>query len=320
MQIPPTGPLVSVALCTYNGERFLREQLDSILAQRGVQLDVVAVDDASQDGTLALLREYAERDGRVRVEANPHNLGPVRSFERAMGLCTGEFIAPCDQDDVWEPDKLSALLAKMGDADLAYCDSEYIDGDGRRSDRRISGDRTMMSGRIPLQFVFANSVSGHACVVRRSLFQAARPFPDGVFHDWWLAMCAAAGRGVMYVDQALVQYRRHGEAFSPVGRDADPVPGGNRAWLDERCRLLEAFIAHRLRDHARAAALLASLKQAIAGGATLPLLRCLWNARDAAPPGTGSRALNAVRLQARVLNKLRRARGEPDGAGPRFRL
>ncbi len=320
MQMPPTGQLVSVALCTYNGERYLREQLDSILAQRDVRLEVVAVDDASQDGTLALLRDYAARDGRVRVESNPHNLGPLRSFERAIALCTGEFIAPSDQDDIWDADKLSVLLAAIGDADLAYCDSEYIDGDGRRSGRRISGDRAMMHGRKPLQFVFANSVSGHACVLRRSLFEAALPFPDGVFHDWWLALCAAAGRGVAYVDRTLVQYRRHGEAFSPVGRDAGPVPGGNRAWLIERRRLLEVFVAHRLRDHERAAVLLAVLQQAMSGGSRVPLLRWIWSEREAAPPGTRSRALNALRLQARVLNKLRRARGEPEATEPRFRL
>ena len=129
-------PLVSVALCVYNGERYLREQLDSILAQEGVRIEVVAVDDVSSDGSLALLQEYAAEDPRIRVVANDRNLGHLCSFDRAMSLCSAALIAPSDQDDIWHPQKLQRLLAAIGDADLAYCDSEYIDGDGHAARRQ----------------------------------------------------------------------------------------------------------------------------------------------------------------------------------------
>ncbi|MCL1635725.1 glycosyltransferase [Luteimonas sp. SX5] len=318
---PPQPPRVSVALCVYNGEKHLREQLDTVLAQRGVDLEVIAVDDGSRDGSVALLREAAARDPRLQVHVNPENLGPLRSFERAMSLGGGEFVAPCDQDDRWHPDKLAQLLACIGDADLAYCDSEYIDDGGRPSGRGISSDLTMMSGREPMRFVFSNSVSGHALIVRRALFEAARPFPPGLFHDWWLAMCASARGGVAYLDEALVQFRRHDAAFSPLGKDAAQAPPSrNRVWLEERRALLRALAGSAFDRDGRAAAMLHALEQAEAGRGYGPLLRSVWQSRAAAPPWRGSTAINALRLQSRFIRKLRRARKEPPIAGPRFRL
>lgn len=318
---PASTPLVSVALCVYNGEKHLREQLDTVLAQRGVDLEVIAVDDGSKDGSVALLREVAARDPRVRVHVNPENLGPLRSFERAMSLGSGEFVAPCDQDDRWHPDKLSRLLARIGDADLAYCDSEYIDGAGRPSGRSISSDLTMMRGHEPMQFVFSNSVSGHALIVRRALFEAARPFPPGLFHDWWLAMCAAARGGVAYLDEPLVQFRRHDAAFSPLGKDAAQAPPSrNRVWLEERRGLLRALAGSAFDRDGRAAAMLEALTAAEAGSGYGPLLSSVWQSRAAAPPWRGSAAINALRLQSRFIRKLRRARKEAPIAGPRFKL
>lgn len=319
--VPPSSPRVSVALCVYNGERHLREQLDTVLAQRDVELEVIAVDDGSSDGSVALLREVAARDPRLQVHVNPENLGPLRSFERAMSLGSGEFIAPCDQDDRWQPQKLAKLLACIGDADLAYCDSEYIDDAGVAHGRGISSDLTMMSGHEPLQFVFSNSVSGHALLVRRTLFDAARPFPPGLFHDWWLAMCAAARGGVVYLDEALVQFRRHDAAFSPLGKGAAKAPPSrNRVWLEERRALLRALAGSAFDRDGRAAEMLHALERAEDGEGYAPLLRSIWHARSAAPPWKGSMAINALRLQSRFIRKLRRARKEPPITGPRFRL
>lgn len=304
-----TAP-ITIALCTYNGERYLRAQLDSVLAQEGVHFEIVAVDDASQDGTLALLHAYAQRDPRIRVFANAENLGPSRSFERAMALGTGEFIAPCDQDDVWSPDKLAKLSAAIGAHDLAYCDSAFIDADGRPSGRKVSDRMAMMSGRSPLQFVFRNSVSGHASLLRRSLFEIARPFPADVYHDWWLALCAASRNGVAFLDEPLVQFRRHRDAFSRLGRgDARRLQGRSRLWLTQRRRLLAAFAASALDGRETAARLLATFDEALAGKSRGPFLRELWRQREAIAERRPA-AVDAIRLQLRFLRKLRGAGGE----------
>ena len=105
---------ISIALATYNGGRFLREQLDSIYAQTWRNIEVVASDDRSSDDTVAILEEYGQSHG-LRYEINDENLGFVRNFEKILARCTGDFIALADQDDIWLPDKLERLIAGIGD-------------------------------------------------------------------------------------------------------------------------------------------------------------------------------------------------------------
>jgi glycosyltransferase involved in cell wall biosynthesis len=315
MPTPTTpSPLISVALSVYNGERFLQAQLDSILAQRDVQLEVVAVDDGSRDASVPLLQDYARRDERVRVHPNPANLGPTRSFERAMSLCRGEFIAPSDQDDLWAPDKLATLLAAIGQADLAYCDSAYIDGEGRPSGRRISDDTQMLAGREPLRFAFANSVSGHALLVRRDLFECVRPLPPELFYDWVLAMFAAARGGVVYVDRPLVQFRRHTQAYSSMGREGVArKPDRYRSWITDRVALLRALAGSGFDAGGRARRMSEALELAIDKGLHAPLLRAIWRERRALAAANRPAWRTAMRLQMRMLRKLARARREAAG-------
>lgn len=202
-------PLISIALCTYNGERFLGEQLGSLLAQDYPRIEIVAVDDASTDASFRLLESRGREDSRLRALRNPHTLGFRRNFEQAIGACRGDWIALSDQDDVWLPDKLSTLLRDAGEADLVYCDSELIDEQGRDLGHRVSDRYSMYSGADPRAFTFLNCVSGHALMFRRELATRALPVPDGVYHDWWLAFAAANGRGLRYVDRPLVRFRQH---------------------------------------------------------------------------------------------------------------
>jgi glycosyltransferase involved in cell wall biosynthesis len=132
------NPLISIALCTFNGAVHLREQVDSLLAQSYKELEIVAVDDCSTDATRAMLEDYQRRDPRLRVLVNPSNLGFKRNFAFAISQCRGEFIAPCDQDDVWDTAKLDELFATIGSNSLAYCDSELIDAQGRSLDKAMS--------------------------------------------------------------------------------------------------------------------------------------------------------------------------------------
>ncbi len=320
---PAELPLISVALCVYNGERYLRAQLESILAQEGVRLEIVAVDDRSTDGSLALLQDYAARDARFRVFENETNLGHLRSFEKCMGLCSAPLIAPSDQDDVWAPSKLRRLCEALGDADLAYCDSAYIDGEGRPMGRSISDDMdSMHAGRDPLRYVFQNTVSGHALLVRRTIFEAARPFPELIYHDWWLAMCAAANAGVVYVDEPLVQFRRHVSAYSPLGKDKASKstahrPARNRKWLEELLYVSALLAATGWRGSAAAGDWNAALQSAKDGGKGPSLALC-WRDRASLPPWRGG-WWNALKFWLRCRRKIGRARREPAPATPLFR-
>ena len=118
-------PVVSIALCTYNGEQFLKKQIDSLLNQTYSNLQIIICDDASQDDTKAILEDYS--DSRIKKIFNHKNIGYIKNFEQAINLCKGDFIALCDQDDIWKPEKIETMLNSIDDAWLLFCDSELID-------------------------------------------------------------------------------------------------------------------------------------------------------------------------------------------------
>ena len=207
-----TSPLISIALCTYNGAPYLPVQMDSLFAQDWENLEIVVVDDGSTDGTREILLEYASRDSRISVYLNDRNLGFLLNFQKTFSLAHGDFIAPCDQDDWWHPGKLRGLHAAIGQHAMAYCDSLLIDAAGRDMGRRVSEVIRMYEGQDPAAFVFGNSVSGHAVLARRSLVERAMPFPQGCFHDWWMAFVAVSTEGLIYVPEPWVHYRQHAAA------------------------------------------------------------------------------------------------------------
>ncbi|HEY5758156.1 MAG TPA: glycosyltransferase family 2 protein [Steroidobacter sp.] len=240
-------PLISVALCTYNGERYLREQLDSLLAQTYRNIEVVVVDDSSTDRTIELLREYERRDTRLRVFVNPTNLGFVGNFERAIALCNGAFIAPSDQDDIWLPHKLRTLASRIGTHSMAYCDSELIDADGRALGVSMSQFWAMQDLNDPAAFALSNCVSGHAMLFRRELLDAQSKLPKDVFHDWWLAARAAALGGIVYCPEKLVRYRQHGKNVTDILKThrarAQRRPGSRMKTFDDTTMRLSSLTA-----------------------------------------------------------------------------
>jgi glycosyltransferase involved in cell wall biosynthesis len=212
--------LISVALATYNGSRFLREQLDSIYAQTWLPVEVVVCDDRSSDDTVSILEEYRQRHG-LRYEANEQNLGFVRNFEKAMAICRGEFIALADQDDVWLPEKLERLMAGIGTSSLIYSDAFLIDDGGRE----LPGSLIATSGVLPVNganfryFVCNSCVTGCTALFRRDLLNTALPIPEcETYHDWWLALAASKRGGVRYLPERLVRYRQHAANQAGVSR------------------------------------------------------------------------------------------------------
>ncbi|MCE7064776.1 glycosyltransferase [Dyadobacter sp. CY326] len=131
-------PLMSIALCTYNGQRYLKEQLNSVINQTYKNIEIVIVDDCSSDLTHDIIRDYAETHASVKVYVNPERLGYNKNFEKALKLCTGEFIAICDQDDIWRHDKLEIQQCAMKHHMLVYCDSHFIDGTGKSMNYKMS--------------------------------------------------------------------------------------------------------------------------------------------------------------------------------------
>ncbi len=200
---------ISVVLCSYNGSRFIRDQVMSILQQTYPITELVIVDDASADDTVAVLEAAFGTDSRVKIIRNTVNRGFTPNFAHALGMAKSDLIAIADQDDIWHLEKIEKMLAVMEpDASLIYCDSVRFRSSipdfpiANKKNRKIAGSD-------PKRIALYNTISGHATIIRRSLLSEALPFPDGVFYDWWLAMVAMCTGKVQYVPEILVYQREH---------------------------------------------------------------------------------------------------------------
>jgi glycosyltransferase involved in cell wall biosynthesis len=203
-------PAVSIALCTYNGERFLIEQLDSILSQDYKNIDeIICVDDRSTDNTWKILNEYAKRNPIFKIFKNDINLGFIKNYEKAITLASNQLIAISDQDDIWYTSKISKLVTAIGDNLMAYSDNEYIDYKGKPLGLKFSDKRNLTNITNCLNFTLYNVISGHTILINRRLLDSALPFPLDVPYDFWLSFQAAQFGEIKFVNEPLVAYRQH---------------------------------------------------------------------------------------------------------------
>jgi len=209
-------PLVSIALCVYNGERFLQEQLDTLVNQTYANFEIIAVDDCSTDSSFEILKEFASKYSFLRVIRNDVNLGYVKNFEKALSLCEGEFIALSDQDDLWDHDKIRIQTEAIEDHLLIYHDSQFMDESGKDLDKKMSDVINLYSGSQPEVLLLFNCVSGHTCFFRRSLLAEVLPFPNGHFHDHWIAYVATNLGSIDFIPICLVRYRQHATSSTDI--------------------------------------------------------------------------------------------------------
>ena len=125
--------MVSIVLASCNGEKYIKEQLDSILNQTYSDFELIVCDDCSTDSTTNIINEYCRKDKRIRLFINEKRLGSNKNFEKAILLCSGEYIALSDQDDIWLPEHLEKLLKIIKGHKLACGNAELIDRNGNSS-------------------------------------------------------------------------------------------------------------------------------------------------------------------------------------------
>jgi len=220
-----TAPqLVSIVMCTWNGERFLGEQMDSLLAQSWPKLEIIVVDDASSDGTFAILQQYALQDQRVKIFRNEKNLGYNQNFRKACTLANGDYIAISDQDDIWEANKISLLMELMRDHPdviLAHSPSAIFET-GKSVQYKSATSRIPFRGNDVRKFFLFNHISGHNMLFRKTLLNEALPFPEHVYYDWWLAIVACCHGEIAYTDKILAYHRIHPENESAISGSLRP--------------------------------------------------------------------------------------------------
>lgn len=206
----PNQPLISVVVATYNGEHFIKQQMDSIIGQTYKNLEIIVIDDCSTDGTVDILQQYANQHANVKLFVNESNLGYVKNFEKGLLLATGDYIAPSDQDDIWAENKLEILMAAMGDNAIIYCNSAIINGVGEPSGKLLSDIKHLQTFNDPLQYAIGNTAAGHAMIITRKTIIDSVPFPTMIPHDYWLGFVATFDSQLFFFNQPLVWYRQHG--------------------------------------------------------------------------------------------------------------
>lgn len=228
-----------VVLCTYNGERHLAQQLQSILGQTRA-VDLVSIyDDGSVDASMAIMQAMASAanaDGgpRIHVTRNHVTLGYAGNFAQGLAHADADVIFLCDQDDIWEPTKIASFMDIFEQAgatvDMVFSDGTLIDASGNPlADSTVLASYGLTGRRRQrfdvesfAQLLRRNVVNGAACAIRRPCAQASLPLPEQWPHDYWLALWAAAHGGLQVNTQVLWRYRQH---------DGNAIGMGSNRWL-----------------------------------------------------------------------------------------
>ena len=211
---------ISVAMCTFNGGRYLQEQLKSIALQSRIPMELVVCDDQSTDDTISILKRFrSEAPFAVRIIQNTKRLGSTRNFDQAIGLAGGEFIALCDQDDRWESNKLERLAeALISDPFLGgvFSDAHLIDEDGRKTGQRLFAKHRFTPAKqrsflgCPINTLLRHDVvTGATLMFRSSVRLYSSPIPSSWVHDGWLAWMIALHSRIGLVSEPLINYRIH---------------------------------------------------------------------------------------------------------------
>jgi glycosyltransferase involved in cell wall biosynthesis len=210
-------PLISIALCTYNPGKYLEPLLESIIQQTWRPLEIVCCDDKSSDGSLAELQKFSERyPGMFKIYSNEKNLGYIKNFEKCLSLCSGEWIAIADHDDIWKPEKIKTLQESIGDAFMIYSDSELIDENGNSMGKKISDIFRLHDRPAPQAFSFYDFIWGHSILIKKQLLYYSLPVPLDMPYDSWLAYTAASVSEIRYCNKVLTEWRQHTGSFSTI--------------------------------------------------------------------------------------------------------
>lgn len=214
------GMKIDILMATYNGEKYVREQIDSILHQTFKDFCLIICDDCSKDGTWNILEEYAKKDSRVKIMKNEKNLGYNKNFEKLLGQVTAEYFMLSDQDDVWLPNKVEESYQKITSEQLSLVcsDLEVVDKNLNTihpsmwefwPDYNIK--EKIKKSRDYRSCLMTNCITGCTTIVDSKLIEKLLPLPGyPIVHDWWIGLVAGANGPIGYIEKPLIKYRQHG--------------------------------------------------------------------------------------------------------------
>lgn len=210
---------IDVLMATYNGEKYVAEQIESILNQTYKNFRLIISDDCSTDNTVQILKEYEEKDDRVIVYYQNNNLGYVKNFEFLLEKVENNLYMLSDQDDVWLPDKikLSYNTLKEKDSDLVFSDLIVVDKDLNElypSFMKLKKTFNKAQKYTDYRAIYLyNVVTGCTILSKKKLIQKILPIPEGfkyIPHDYWIALIVGMNGKISFINKPLIKYRQHG--------------------------------------------------------------------------------------------------------------
>ena len=196
---------ISVCMATYNGQLFIKEQLDSILCQLHKEDEVIISDDCSTDNTLDIIDAY--NDTRIKILKGKKFASPIFNFENALKYANGDVIFLSDQDDIWMPEKVKSICKALESYDLVFSNAQIVN-------KRNEIIRDCFYCQPPDMGVFKNllfnNYFGATMAFRRCVLEKALPFPACIpMHDQWLGIIARYYFSTKFLNMPLIRYRRH---------------------------------------------------------------------------------------------------------------
>ena len=208
-------PLVSIVMASYNGEKYILKQLYSLMKLTYSNYEIIISDDGSTDRTVDIIRSY-QKYLPLKLVFNKEKHGLNENFANAIRHASGEYIALCDQDDMWLPRKLENLLERIDDFDIVFGNVKVIDENDALHPVSImhdayEGDKTKFYHFS--DYIGENVMLGCTSLIRRDFLQKCMPIPEGIlYHDWWFVLKAIVeGKGICYIDIPVIKYRQHGK-------------------------------------------------------------------------------------------------------------
>lgn len=210
---------VSIAMAVYNGEKYLNEQIDSIIPQLLPEDEIIISYDNSTDNTLNIIKEYASIDQRIKYYKNQIKPGVVKNFENAVNYCSGEIIFYSDQDDIWMPDKIKKVLSKFEDPKVTVVihDTSLTDKELKITHpstfKLRNGNTSIIKNFIRLSYI------GCSMAFRSTMLPVILPLPTKIrSHDWWTGtICSCFGKMEM-INDSLILHRMHEDNETPKKR------------------------------------------------------------------------------------------------------
>lgn len=237
-------PVVSIILATYNGGKYLAEQIESVMAQSYANIEIIIVDDCSTDNTIEIVKSFQGKYPAIKLLQNETNLGYIKNFEKGCVVAGGDLIAFCDQDDYWHRDKIKNMQAAIGNYPVIYCDSVLCDEHLKPLGVNISDRVNCFDVDNCLEQAVIGRIYGHATLIKKSFLQHCIPFLTVIPHDWWLCYNATLNGGIKYLSEVLVSYRQHAtNVFGAVGGKSRKTSKANRAEIK---RIEQGYIRTRI--------------------------------------------------------------------------